>query len=856
MAVLVHDEALDIRLARDDSVYGLAEGTELLGEYQGSGYQTPKFLVSRADGQVMQLPRLLYRLLGSLDGRSAEEIARALTPELGEELSGEQVSVLVNERLRPVGLIASDDDDDDVDDEGPAVVAAPVKPDPLLYLRFRVGIVPASTAWRIAGVFTVFFRRPVWVTVLTAFVIADVLIALRGNGVDRLAAGFTQVVERPQLNLAIVGLLIGSLALHECGHVAACRYGGARPGNMGVGIYLVWPAFYSTVTDAYRLNRTGRLRTDFGGVYFNVLFLAATALVYLETGQPWLLVAVLALHTETAWQFLPSIRLDGYYMLADLVGVPELFSYVGPVLKSLVPGRPPHPRVHELRRSSRRVIVLWVSLGVPVLLAYLTVFLLAAPRALGLLGSEVLDYRGAAQAALRAGDVPIVSLTMLELLLLLLPWAGLTLITVTILRMIWHAAAAHWDWAWNSATTWAVVRRWAAVLTVASLTVAFLRRLVGVAGAAPAGEGESRIAASALGIDRLGRAMAPQVAPREVPVREQLVAYARLTGAFDGHADVLTGGRELAVVACIVLVVCFLALALTLRWRWWAVAVPLACVAAMGPAVSVLATFGPGIVGAAWTAIGITFLVLATTRRAARHRRSRSVLPRLLLVLGVAALAAGVFTEPLVAVPLAVGGVLLVTRLGGAVRRPEWVLLFLGASVLTAVAGASVPSLLGMPATSAMGHAERQVLLAGAALLVAGGVALRRVRLMAVISGALVVLAAVPAPGAAAVLPLVVCAAAGLGALVVQTWTHPLVGARPHPLLRTALAVPVLVVVAVGALYPSTPAPDAAHRQLGQGISRSSPTGGDGAVSRPVTGSRDVDGSGVERVPFDVRGPR
>jgi hypothetical protein len=135
-------------------------------------------------------------------------------------------------------------------------------------------------------------------------------------------------------------------------------------------------------------------------------------------------------------------------------------------------------------------------------------------------------------------------------------------------------------------------------------------------------------------------------------------------------------------------------------------------------------------------------------------------------------------------------------------------------------------------------------------------VALRRVRLMAVISGALVVLAAVPAPGAAAVLPLVVCAAAGLGALVVQTWTHPLVGARPHPLLRAALAVPVLVVVAVGALYPSTPAPDAAHRQLGQGISRSSPTGGDGAVSRPVTGSRDVDGSGVERVPFDVRGPR
>ena len=36
---------------------------------------------------------------------------------------------------------------------------------------------------------------------------------------------------------------------------------------MGFGLYLVWPALYSTVTDSYRLARVGRLRTDLGGVY-------------------------------------------------------------------------------------------------------------------------------------------------------------------------------------------------------------------------------------------------------------------------------------------------------------------------------------------------------------------------------------------------------------------------------------------------------------------------------------------------------------------------------------------------------------------------------------------------------------
>jgi putative peptide zinc metalloprotease protein len=466
-----------------------------------------------------------------------------------------------------------------------------------------------------------------------------------------LTVGLTQVVQRPALNLLILGLVLLSLTFHECGHVAACRYGGARPGNMGIGLYLVWPAFYSTVTDAYRLNRVGRLRTDLGGVYFNVLFLTGTALTYLRTGEPWLLVAVLALHTETAWQFLPSIRLDGYYMLADLVGVPDLFSYIGPVLKSLVPGRAAHPRVRELRRWSRRVIVLWVSLIIPVLLVYLLAFLLALPRSLGVLGSAVLEYRGTVEAALTSGDVPTVTLSMFQLFLLLLPWAGFLLLAATLLRTLARAAVTHWGWTWHSPALGPVVRGGAAVATVVFVAAAAVWRVAVVAGMTPPGGAEARIMAGALGVVRLGPARAPGVAPGEVAVREQLVAYARLTGAFDRHAHVLAGARELVVLACAVLVLSFLALGLALRWRWWALVIPLVGVTAMGPAVSVLATLGPGVVGAAWTAAGITLLILGVGERRARHYRPRPVLCRAFVVLGGAALAAGVATEPLLAAP-------------------------------------------------------------------------------------------------------------------------------------------------------------------------------------------------------------
>ena len=59
----------------------------------------------------------------------------------------------------------------------------------------------------------------------------------------------------PALFLLAFGLVVLSAAFHECGHATACTVGGAEPGRMGAGIYVAWPAFYTDVTDAYRLDR-------------------------------------------------------------------------------------------------------------------------------------------------------------------------------------------------------------------------------------------------------------------------------------------------------------------------------------------------------------------------------------------------------------------------------------------------------------------------------------------------------------------------------------------------------------------------------------------------------------------------
>jgi hypothetical protein len=117
------------------------------------------------------------------------------------------------------------------------------------------------------------FRRPAVVAVTVSLVAVDYwLFASHGLG-----AALQQILRSPIGLLAVLGLSVLSGAFHECGDAAGCRYSGARPGVIGVGIYLVWPSFFTNVTDAYRLSRAGRLRTDLGGVYFNAVFILALA---------------------------------------------------------------------------------------------------------------------------------------------------------------------------------------------------------------------------------------------------------------------------------------------------------------------------------------------------------------------------------------------------------------------------------------------------------------------------------------------------------------------------------------------------------------------------------------------------
>ncbi len=409
----------------------LAAGVELVGEYQGSGLTDVTFLARNASGQVVHLSRLLWLVLSGVDGsRTLGEIAARVSVEFGRTVSAGNVEYLLVNKLFPAGLVAGE--------EGAAQTPAGAPGTPILALRMRGTLIPQGPVQVIARLFGPLFSPPVVVVVLALLVAADVWL-LRSGG---LLAAFRQVLSQPLLLLIVLGLSVVSMVFHECGHAAACRYGGARPGRIGVGLYVLWPALFTNVTDSYRLGRIGRLRTDLGGVYFNAVFAVVLAGAYLETGYRPLAAAVLVVQVELAQQLLPSLRVDGYFILTDLVGVPDLFRQIGPVLRSLVPGQPADPRVGVLRRGSRIALSVWVVVIVPLLGGELVLLLLGIPTLAKVFARTMATDSGVIAAEFGHGQVAAGLVGVISVLLLAFPAVGVCYILILTGRAAFRAAMA------------------------------------------------------------------------------------------------------------------------------------------------------------------------------------------------------------------------------------------------------------------------------------------------------------------------------------------------------------------------------------------------------------------------------
>lgn len=189
--------------------------------------------------------------------------------------------------------------------------------DPGFGFWLKIPVLSAPIANRIAERLRYAFAPRIW-PVLALAIVSGVVIALLNHGSLRSLG--------PGWDLGIAYLIaFATYGLHELGHATALRYAGARPGRIGFTMYLIFPAFYSDVTDAWRLARKQRIIVDIAGSFFECFLFLPIAIALVLTHLACFWYALLLTGASLVSNFNPVFRFDGYWVIRDYFGTGNVF---------------------------------------------------------------------------------------------------------------------------------------------------------------------------------------------------------------------------------------------------------------------------------------------------------------------------------------------------------------------------------------------------------------------------------------------------------------------------------------------------------------------------------------------------
>ena len=118
--------------------------------------------------------------------------------------------------------------------------------------------------------------------------------------------------------------------IHEFGHAYAAKYFGLSVSTMGVALLVMWPVLYTDNSDAWKLtSRRQRLLIDGAGIIAELSLAVFATLLWSFLPDGVFKSAVFMLAAVTWGMTLlinsnPCMRFDGYYLLADYLGINNL----------------------------------------------------------------------------------------------------------------------------------------------------------------------------------------------------------------------------------------------------------------------------------------------------------------------------------------------------------------------------------------------------------------------------------------------------------------------------------------------------------------------------------------------------
>ncbi|MBM6660588.1 hypothetical protein H6B30_02270 [Marseilla massiliensis] len=178
--------------------------------------------------------------------------------------------------------------------------------------------ITAEAAGKVSAALAWLFRPWVAIPAVAAFALADMVYFAMPSGTGN------HVTISIYLLAGMYALMILSSLVHEFGHAAACRHFGAPHGNIGLGLYLNLPVFYTDVSHVWKLPRCERCVVNFGGIYFQMLLMLPLLGAAIITRNNLLHYLIVLMNLNFLITMNPFFKFDGYWMVTDLLGVANL----------------------------------------------------------------------------------------------------------------------------------------------------------------------------------------------------------------------------------------------------------------------------------------------------------------------------------------------------------------------------------------------------------------------------------------------------------------------------------------------------------------------------------------------------
>ena len=279
-------------------------------DYKISNYKTDSWVLETTQGHYI-LTNQAKKLVDILTYSISLDQARGMFNQQFEfDLNTEEFTHFINEKLGFTGLLTTFKVD-------------AVKPKSFINLQFT--IFKAEVASVLSKPLTPFFNKIFfWISfpLLMALSIYF-LITLSPEGED------VSIV-------LLMGLYLITIFFHELGHITACkRYTGSN-GEIGGGLYLIFPVMYSNISSLWHAKKVERVIGNLAGVYMQLwCLLFFVAALYFFPQIAFLKQMIFLLSLYSIIQLLPFVRSDGYWLLSDLTNTPNLLMKSNEALKNV-----------------------------------------------------------------------------------------------------------------------------------------------------------------------------------------------------------------------------------------------------------------------------------------------------------------------------------------------------------------------------------------------------------------------------------------------------------------------------------------------------------------------------------------